>query len=71
MISSKRTKELRAIVESEGFKLLQVIQRNNGHLHITISNNAGELRNLTASATPSDRRANLNFRSDVRRVFHV
>lgn len=66
-IPSKRRGELEDIVESLGLGLLEIGVTSGGHVYMEVRNGSEDVRRFFAPISPSDYRANLNFKSTLRK----
>ena len=64
---SKRQRELVQLVESEGLQVVSIGLNGRTHYELAVRTTDGRERKFTTALSPSDRKGNLNFRTDVRK----
>lgn len=64
--TNKRIKELRALAQKVGVKLLGISRTNGGHFRVEVESDAGEKSALFFSFSPSDPRAIKNFQRHLK-----
>ena len=64
---SKRKREIVSLVEAEGLQVVSIGLNGRTHYELAVRAADGRERKFTTSLTPSDRKSNLAFRTDVRK----
>lgn len=66
-MKSGQLRDLRRMVEAEGLVLADTSRTGGDHLRLTVKRGDGVTRHVIMGITPSDRRADLNNRAELRR----